>query len=83
MKQPLLGAVASSSDPTEISNRIKGIVLGLSGVIIFLAGNLLNITLSPADIVDLATQLAMIGGAIWTVWGGILALIRKFATVRN
>ena len=81
MKQPLLGAVASSVDPTEISNRVKGIVLGLSGVIIFIAGNFFNINLQPADIVDLATQLAMIAGAIWTIWGGILALIRKFATV--
>lgn len=81
MKQPLLGAVASSSDPTEISNRVKGIVLALSGVIIFVAGNFFNITLNPQDIVDLATSFAMIAGAIWTIWGALLAVIRKFATV--
>lgn len=81
MQNKTLGAwAASSSNPTDISNRIKGIVLALSSIIILLAAQLFNIQLSAEDVVSLATSLGAVGGAIWTVWGFGLAAVRFFAS---
>lgn len=73
------GAFTSSQNPQEISNRVKGVILSLSAVIIFVAGNFFNINLQPNDVTDIATQLGGVIGAIWTIYGGILALVAKFA----
>ena len=73
------GAFSSSQNPQEISNRVKGIVIALSSLIIFVAGNIFNINLQPTDVTDIATQLGGVIGAIWTIYGGIMALVAKFA----
>lgn len=73
------GSFTSSHNPEEISNRVKGIVLSLSAVIIFVASNMFNINLQPTDISDIATQLSMVAGAVWTIYGFILSLIARFA----
>lgn len=73
------GSFTSSQNPEEISNRVKGIVLSLSAVIIFVASNMFNINLQPTDISDIATQLSMVAGAVWTIYGFILSLIARFA----
>jgi hypothetical protein len=72
------GAFTSSQNPQEISNRVKGIVLSLSAIIIFVAGNVFNINLQPNDVTDIATQLGGVVGAVWTIYGAILALIARF-----
>lgn len=73
------GAFTSSQNPEEISNRVKGIILSLSAIIIFVAGNVFNINLQPNDVTDIATQLGGVIGAIWTIYGAIMALIARFA----
>lgn len=79
-----LGAwVASSSDPTEISNRVKGAVLALSSVIIFVASQLLNINLTADDVVSLGTQLGTVVGLVWALWGAGLAFVRWVGEVRE
>lgn len=84
MEKKKLGAlVASSSDPTEISNRVKGIVLALSSVIILVAAQILHVQLTANDVLVLATEVGTVAGAVWAIWGFILAAIRFFATVRN
>lgn len=82
-KSQLLGAFASSEDPTEISNRVKGVVLALSSVIILVGTQFFHVTLSANDVVSLASSLGTIAGAIWAVWGGILALVRFFGSVKS
>lgn len=82
-KRQLAGIVASSADPTEISNRVKGLVLGLSSFIILVATQFLHVQLTANDVLSLATELGTIAGAVWAIWGFILATIRFFATVRN
>lgn len=82
MNKKLAGWAASSADETEISNRVKGIVLALSGVIILLAQQFFNITLTGADVISLATGLGTVAGLLWALWGGILAIIRLFAEKR-
>lgn len=70
---------ASSANPEEVSNRVKGIVLMLSSVIIFIAAQFFNLTLTPADMIEVATSLGAIAGAVMTIYGVGLALVRKFA----
>lgn len=84
MEKQRLGAwAASSADPTEVSNRVKGAVLALSSVIIYLAAQLFGIVLSASDIVALSAVLGTLAGATWGVWGALIALVRFIATVRN
>lgn len=73
------GVFTSSLNQEEISNRVKGIVLSLSAIIIFVASNVFNINLQPNDVVDIASQLGMVIGAVWTTYGGILSLIARFS----
>lgn len=72
------GAFTSSQNPEEISNRVKGIVLALSSIIIFVAAQFFNIQLQPQDVVDLATQLGGVAGAVWGIYGFVLSVIAYF-----
>lgn len=78
--KPLGAWAASSSNPEDVSNRIKGVIVSLSAVIIFVAANFSNVTLTSADIVDIATQLSVIGGLIFSLYGAGVALVRWVAS---
>jgi len=71
------GAISSSQNPEEISNRIKGITLALSSVIIFASAKFFGVTLTAQDVATLATQFGMIGGAVWTIYGTGMAVWAK------
>jgi len=73
------GALTSSQNPEELANRVKGIILGLSGLIIFLGSQFFGIELKPEDVMELATQLSVIAGAVWAIYGAGLALVARFA----
>lgn len=76
--QKKYGAISSSQNPEEIANKVKGIVLALSSVIIFILAHFFNVNLSASDVVSLATSLGTIAGAIWAIYGTglhILALV--------
>lgn len=79
-KQKLAGWAASSEDNTEVSKRVKGIIIGLSSVIIYVAANFFGIELTADDIVALATQVGIIAGAVTTIYGAGVMLVRRFAT---
>lgn len=70
---------ASSQDSTQVSNRVKGIILGLSSIIILVASQFFHITLSANDVVSLASEAGTIVGAIWAIYGAGLAIVTKFA----
>jgi Sec-independent protein secretion pathway component TatC len=72
------GIFASSSDPTEISNRVRGAILASSGLIIFGAAHLFNITLTPDDILELASQASVVAGALWSIYGVGIWLVNLF-----
>jgi hypothetical protein len=72
------GAITSSTNPEEISNRIKGITLAASSIIIFLLGHYFNIVLTPDDMIAVASQVGAVGGAIWTVYGAGMAVWSYF-----
>lgn len=68
------GAITSSTNSEEISNRIKGITIALSSIIIFFAAKFFHMTLTPNDVLSLATEFAAVGGAIWTLYGTGMAV---------
>lgn len=80
-EKKLAGWAASSADQTEVSNRVRGLVLVFSSTIILLAGSLFGIELSANDVLDLAGIVGALSGVIWALYGTGLALIRWFATV--
>jgi hypothetical protein len=69
------GALTSSQNPEEIANTVKGLVLTLSGVITLFATHFFNLTLTPSDVLGLATGLGAGAGAVWTVYGLIMKLV--------
>ena len=75
MEKRLYGAIASSQDPATVANKVKGVILALSGVIIFAAAQFVGITLTANDIVTLATQVTAVAGAVWAAYGAILHLV--------
>jgi hypothetical protein len=79
MEYRKFGALTSSQNPEEIANRVKGGVLACSSIIIFVAAQFFNVTLSANDVVSLATQISGIAGAVWMIYGFILSVIAYFA----
>lgn len=69
------GAITSSTNPEEIATKVKGIVLGLSAVIILVASQLFHITLTTNDIVTLSTDIGMVAGAVVFVYGSVMHLL--------
>jgi len=81
MSNRKFGAITSSTNPEEISNRVKGITLALSSVVILIASQFFNITLSANDVVEIATKLGAVSGAIWTVYGAGMSVWAYFFKV--
>lgn len=83
MERKLAGWAASSQNPEQVANKVKGVVLAASSVIIFFVAQLFNITLTAESIVELGTALGGLAGALWSAYGVLLHLITWFATVRQ
>ena len=69
------GAISSSQDPEQIANKVKGVVLALSSIIILVAGRFFGIQLSANDMISLATEAGIVSGAVWAIYGGILHVL--------
>jgi len=78
MKNKKFGALSSSTNPEQIANTVKGAVLMSAGIIVFLA-RMFNFPLTETEIVNFASQLGIVIGAIWTVYG----LVMKFVVSAN
>lgn len=68
----------SSQDPTQVANKVKGAILVLSSFIIFAAGAFFHVTLSANDVLQLATEIGAVVGAIWTIYGFVLNVVTWF-----
>jgi len=79
MNKNLAGWASSSQSPEQISNRIKGLVLTFASAIIWASARFFDITITADDVTTLATLLSAVGGVVWTVYGGVLALVTFFA----
>lgn len=83
MSQRRFGALSSSQDPSQLANKVKGVVVGLSSVIIYLASQFFSIQLSADNVVELATQIGAVAGGTWAVYGSVLHLIALFYDRKN
>lgn len=81
MESGLRKWLQSSQDPTAVGNKVKGIILAASAIVIFGAAQLFNITLTADDMVSLATEIGTVAGAMWAIYGAILHLVTWFGTV--
>lgn len=73
----------SSQDPTVIATKVKGAILAVASIIMFLALHLLGITLTANDVGTLATEISTLVGAIWTIYGCVLHLITWWGTIKH
>lgn len=78
---PLLPVFASSSNPTQISTTVTGVVIGASSLIIAGAMILFHVTLTADNITILGTDLGMVAGAIWFLVGLTHKVINKFGRI--
>ena len=69
MAPQLKSWLASSQNPTQISNTVKGAVLSISALLVFFAAQILHIQLSASDVTTLATELGTLAGVVWFFYG--------------
>lgn len=72
--------IASSQNPDEIANTVKGIVLSLSAIIILVGQQFFHIALSANDVLSLGTEAGIAAGAMWTMYGLGMKLVVYFGS---
>ena len=70
--------LASSEDPTEIAARVKAIVMMFSSLITFVAFRYYGITMTPDDVISLASEIGIIASFIYLVWASLLRILALF-----
>lgn len=73
----------SSADPTEVSNTVKGFIVSISSLIIFAFAQMFHVTLTADNIISLATDVGMLAGGIWFIYGLIMKGAIKVGSVKN
>lgn len=71
----------SSTDSSEISRTIQGLIMGAGVVIIWFAHNFAHVELGDPAISMLAIQLGGAGAALWTIYGLLTKAFMRVATV--
>ena len=56
------GALSSSQNPEELANTVKGVVLGLSSILILLGQQFFHVQLTATDVASLATEIGTVAG---------------------
>lgn len=84
MDKPILANwLSSSSDPTQISNTVRGAVLSASALIVFFAAKFFGLQLGAQDVVALATQVGALAGVVWFFYGLLLKGTVKLGSIRK
>lgn len=68
------GAFSSSDNPQQLADTVKGLLIGASGLIIYLA-SLMGIELINEQISAFAAVLATSISAVWTLFGLIKKIV--------
>lgn len=69
------GAFSSSEDPDKLAMKVRGAILAFSVIIIWLGGRFLHVTLTPKDVMDLATQAGGAVASIMIAYGTVRSLV--------
>lgn len=83
METTLKGWLQSSQDQTAVANKVKGVILALSGIIILLASQFFHIQLAANDVVTLASEVSTVAGAVWAIYGVILHVVTYVGTKKT
>jgi hypothetical protein len=67
----------SSTDPSTISNTVRGFVLSVSATLIFVGGYF-GFPLTENQVAVLASQLGLAAGSLWTLYGLIIKVVVYF-----
>ena len=83
MAKQLKGWAASSASPEQVSKRITGAVIAAAGVIVYVLVKFFGLdNITVDNVVQLAPLLGTLGGAVWSVYGALMVVVRWFATVK-
>lgn len=81
MQNRKFGAITSSTNPDEVANTVKGLVVSFSAIIIILAQQFFHVGLTSNDVLSFASEASLGAGAVWTIYGLVMkALAWKFKT---
>lgn len=83
METQLRGFLQSSQDPTVVANKVRGVILACSALIIFAAAQFFHISLSANDVIALATEIGAVAGAVWAIYGVTLHFITWLGSVQK
>lgn len=73
-KLQLKGWLQSSQDPEKVSNTVRGGILAMSGLIIFLA-QWLGFPLTETQVVTAAAELGTAAGLMWSLYGVMMKVV--------
>lgn len=76
--QKRFGALSSSSNPQEVANTVKGVVLSLSSLIIFFAGQV-GVPFAEGDVANFAQNLGFAIGGLWALYGLLMKVVVHFS----
>jgi hypothetical protein len=77
MKEKRFGALSSSADPEQLANTVRGAILAVAAIIVYIGTNLLGIEITQGDITSFAAAAGAIAGGVWTCYG----IIQKFVVM--
>lgn len=72
------GIFASSTDPEQLSQTVRGVIIAASVAIVFVGHLLFKIDIDTNDITVLATQMGVLAAAVLSVYGLFLKYINAF-----
>lgn len=75
--------LASSSDPTELSRTVQGIIIGASSIIMFFGLQFFHVVISQADVTTFAASIAAVVGGIMTIYGLFLKILNTYGRNPN
>lgn len=82
MGNQLMAFLQSSQDPSQVGNKVKGIILACSSIIMFVALQFFHVQLSVGDIGTFGTEIGTLAGLVWSIYGVFLHLVTWIGTVK-
>lgn len=76
-------SISSSVNPEQLATKVKGAMLAVSSIVIYLLSKWFGLNLTPDSYASLVTEISTLVGAIWGVYGIVQHLIVKLSTVKK
>ena len=76
--QKRFGSFSSSENPEKLAATVKGLILTFSSLIILLGGYF-GAPIAQEQIVEVATQIGVVAGGVWFLFGLIRKIIVRFS----